>query len=190
MVGHNTDGRGFVSALEEDLSFHPRRKRVVLLGAGGAARGIGVALGAAGVLELTVLNRTPRRASGLARHLRKIFKGVRVSWSALGTESAARAFEQADLLVNASAVGMGGTSHRGLPLAVLPKHAIVSDIVYRPLRTPLLASASKLGLRTQGGLGMLLHQGAEAFTLWTGQPAPVAAMKRALRQALLRNTPP
>ena len=84
---------------------------------------------------------------------------------------------------------MGGTAHRGLPLRELPGHAIVSDIVYRPRCTPLLAAAARIGLRTQGGLGMLLHQGAEAFELWTGEQAPISVMRRALRQGLSRAGP-
>jgi shikimate dehydrogenase len=190
MVGHNTDGKGFVAALGEECGFDPKKKRVVLLGAGGAARGISVELLSAGVREITVLNRTPRRAAALARHLGRTFKGACATWAGLTRESASRAFAESDLLVNATAVGMGGTAHRELPLAQLPKHAIVSDIVYEPLRTPLLASASRLGLRTQGGLGMLLHQGAEAFKLWTGKPAPIEVMRRALRRELSKTRPP
>ncbi len=84
---------------------------------------------------------------------------------------------------------MDGSAHRALPIEALPARAIVSDIVYRPLRTPLLDAAAKRGLRTQGGLEMLLYQGAEAFTLWTGRPAPIDVMRRALRRALARAGP-
>ncbi len=189
MAGHNTDGSGYVAALREELDLDPRGKRVVILGAGGAARGIGVALLAAGVSQFTILNRTPARAGSLARHLRKGFKQAQIVSGGLTRQRASKTFADADLLVNATAVGMEGTAHRGLPLQALPKRAVVSDIVYRPLRTPLLEAASGYGLRTQGGLGMLLHQGAEAFTLWTGQPAPVDIMRRALRRALSRAGP-
>lgn len=189
LVGHNTDGPGYVAALREELGFDPGKKRVVMLGSGGAARGIAVALLSRGVSRLTILNRTSRRASALARRLGRGFRGSRISWGGLTRESVLQAFAEADLLVNATAVGMGGTAHRGLPLKELPGAAIVSDIVYMPMRTPLLVAASRIGLRTQGGLGMLLHQGAKAFELWTGEQAPIDVMRRALRRALSRAGP-
>ncbi len=189
LVGHNTDGSGYVTALGEDLGFDPRKKRVVMLGSGGAARGIAVALLSRGASRLTILNRTSRRASTLARRLGRGFRGSHIAWGGLSREDVSRAFVEADLLVNATAVGMGGTAHRGLPLKELPGAAIVSDIVYRPMRTPLLVAASRIGLRTHGGLGMLLHQGAEAFELWTGEQAPIDVMRRALRRALSRAGP-
>lgn len=189
LVGHNTDGLGYVAALREDLNFDPGKKRVVMLGSGGAARGIAVALLSRGASRLTILNRTSRRASALARRLGRRFRGSRISSGGLTRENVSRAFAEADLLVNATAVGMGGTAHRGLPLKELPGAAIVSDIVYRPMRTPLLVAASRIGLQTHGGLGMLLHQGAEAFELWTGEQAPIDVMRRALRRALSRAGP-
>jgi shikimate dehydrogenase len=189
LVGHNTDGRGYVAALREELDFDPRRKRVVMIGAGGAARGIAVALMSRGVSRLTILNRTSARATALARSLGRAFKGSRIAPGGLNREKISAAFAEADLLVNATAVGMGGTAHRGLPLKELPSRAIVSDIVYGPRRTPLLVAASRIGLRTQGGLGMLLHQGAEAFELWTGEQAPIDVMRRALRRTISRAGP-
>lgn len=189
LTGHNTDGRGFVTALAVERRFRPDGARAVILGAGGSGRGIAVALLRAGAGEIAILNRTPRRAAALARHLAEAFPRARIESGPLTPERAGKAFEGADLLVNATAVGMGPTAHRGLPLARLPRRAIVSDIVYRPARTDLLDQAARRGLRTQGGLGMLLHQGAEAFSLWTGRPAPLGVMRRALRRALARAGP-
>ena len=189
LTGHNTDGRGFVAALAKERRFRPDGTRAVILGAGGSARGIAVALLRDGAREIAILNRTPRRAAALARHLSAAFPRARIDFGPLTPERAGEAFEGADLLVNATAVGMGGTAHRGLPLARLARRAIVSDIVYRPARTPLLEQAARRGLRTQGGLGMLLHQGAEAFSLWTGRPAPLRVMRRALERALARAGP-
>jgi shikimate dehydrogenase len=185
--GHNTDGRGSGGLAEERRS--PRGARAVILGAGGSARAIAVALLGGGAREIAILNRTPQRAGALARHLSAAFPRARIESGPLTPAGAEEAFEDVDLLVNATAVGMGLTAHRGLPLARLPRRAIVSDIVYRPARTRLLEQAARRGLRTQGGLGMLLHQGAEAFSLWTGRPAPLGVMRRALRRALSRAGP-
>ncbi len=189
LTGHTTDGRGFLAALARERGFRPRGARVVILGAGGSARAIAVALLGAGAGEIAILNRRPRRAAALARHLASGFPRARIESGPLTPERAGEAFAGAGLLVNATVVGMGRTAHRGLPLARLPRRSIVSDIVYRPARTPLLAQAARHGLRTQGGLGMLLYQGAEAFSLWTGRPAPIGVMRRALRRALARAGP-
>jgi shikimate dehydrogenase len=162
------------------------RARAVILGAGGAARGIAVALLRAGAREIAILNRTPRRAATLARHLAAAFPRARIESGPISRERAGEAFEGADLLVNATTIGMGRTAS-GLPLARLPRRAIVSDIVYRPPHAPARSGcAAACGRRA---LGMLLYQGAEAFSLWTGRPAPLGVMRRALRRALSRAGP-
>jgi shikimate dehydrogenase len=189
LLGHNTDGRGFVRALREEMRFDPRGRRIVILGAGGAARGIAVALILAGARALGIFNRTPRKAAALVRRLRAVTGRSRVAAGPLSTRALEAAFASADLVVNATSVGMHGSAHRRLPIGALPARAIVTDIVYQPLRTPLLEAAAKRGLRTQGGLGMLLYQGAEAFSLWTGRPAPIDVMRSALRRALARAGP-
>ncbi|MFQ5457224.1 MAG: shikimate dehydrogenase family protein, partial [Myxococcota bacterium] len=102
LVGHNTDGRGYVAALREELDFDPAGKRVVLIGAGGAARGIAVALMVRGASRLTILNRTPGRAGSLARRLGRGFRGSKVLSGGLTRDSVSRTFADADLLVNAT----------------------------------------------------------------------------------------
>lgn len=166
LVGYNTDGDGFVASLSEEAEFDAADRRVAVIGAGGAARAIVDALARAGAAEVLVLNRTrasAERAAALA--------------GAAGRVADPSEVATADLVVNATSVGMA--SSPGLPLdpACLHDGQVVADIVMDPLRTELLAAAQDRGARTVGGLGMLVHQAAKAFTHWTGLPAPLDAMR-------------
>ena len=181
LVGHNTDAAGFLRALQE-ADFEPLNKRVVVLGAGGAARAVVYALLTAGVAELSVYNRTPERAQALVDAFSPL-GGVEV----LEPHSLDARVRGADALINTTSVGMarGGHDPDTSPLpGGLPYRGFVCDIVYRPQRTRLLRDAEAAGLRTQNGLPMLIYQGAEAFRLWTGQDAPVEVMRRAALDAL------
>lgn len=155
IVGDNTDGAGFLANLR---AHGAAPAPALLLGAGGAARAIAAALLAAGV-PVTVVNRSPARAASLAAAL----PGLRVAeWSARP------ALDGCGLLVNATSLGMQGQPPLDLDLSGAPPGLVVCDIVYAPLRTPLLAAAEARGLRTVGGLGMLLHQAAPGFAAWFG----------------------
>ncbi len=161
IVGDNTDGWGFVESLRSalpDLTFVGRT--AVLLGAGGAARAIAAALLDEGA-QVALVNRTPERAEALARALGGAI--VARAWEALDALLPA-----ADLLINATALGMKGMPSPALPLERLPHRAIVTDIVYVPRRTGLLRAAERRGLRTVCGLGMLLHQARPGFAAWFG----------------------
>jgi shikimate dehydrogenase len=185
LVGYNTDSAGFLRALREDAGFEPRGCAAVILGAGGAARACVLALAQAGARHVTIINRSPERAARLVAELE--VPGVMVA----SDEAAAAACQAADLVVNATAVGMaGGPAPEALPLPLgwLPRSALVYDLVYRPMETPLLAAARQAGLATLGGLAMLIYQGAVAFELWTGQKAPLAQM-RAAAMAMVEETP-
>ena len=176
--GTNTDGTGFMLSLQEDLAWYPQGKRVLLLGAGGAARAIGWHLLKEGVSRLTIANRTFERAQELARDLRADPGGEvdAVPLDAVGGLGP-------HLLVNATSVGMGD-GHAPVRLRTVEVTEGVIDIVYRPFSTPLLEQARELGLPRANGLGMLLYQGAAAFRYFAGLEAPVAAMREALHQAL------
>ena len=165
----NTDGDGFLDALTEAApDWRARVKHILILGAGGGARGIAEALRGAG--EIVIANRTLARADELAR----VVDGHAVEWSALGD-----GFAAADLIINATTLGLSGSPSPDWPMARAKQTAIVSDIVYRPLETPLLAAARARGLATMDGLGMLIHQGARAFELWFGvKPDPAKARAR------------
>lgn len=168
LVGHNTDGGGFLDSLRLDEGIDPSGMRCVVLGAGGAARAVVRALAGAGASEVAVLNRRPDPAGVAAR-----LAGGR------GVVGIPTHLRTADLVVHATPVGMDGDPDLPFDPSECRDGAVVCDLVYHPLVTPLLAASQALGHRTVGGLGMLVHQAARAFELWTGTAAPVEAMRRA-----------
>lgn len=176
LVGDNTDAYGFRSSIQE--KFGPTRIRsAVILGAGGASRAVIVALREMGVERLVLTNRTDARAAALAQE----FEVEMVPWAEVVDE----AFPGAELLVNATSLGWHGEMPVGADdLAQMPPMAIVIDLTYR--ETPLLREAAGRGFRVLDGLGMLVHQGARAFELWTGIEAPVDVMRKAVRAEQLR----
>jgi shikimate dehydrogenase len=171
LVGDNTDAYGFQKSIEE--KFGPVRiDSAVVLGSGGASRAVIVALRMMGVESIVIANRTDARAAALAQE----FAAEMIPWA----EVAEEAFPDAGLLVNATSLGW----HDEMPVPItdlrrLPHRAIVVDLTYR--ETPLLRAAAGRGLRGLDGLGMLIHQGARAFELWTGTEAPVRIMQDAVR---------
>jgi len=177
IVGSSTDGFGFLAALGAEVSgFDASVGPAVVLGAGGAARAIVAALLDHGAREIRLVNRTPERATKLAKELGGEVRGI--AWEKRG-----EALAEASLLVNATSLGMEGQPALELPLDNLPSDAVVNDIVYVPLETPLLAAARARGNRCVDGLGMLLHQARPGFEAWFGVAPQVT---EGLRQALLR----
>jgi shikimate dehydrogenase len=181
LVGENTDGEGFLRSLAEDASFDPAGRRCVVLGAGGAARAVILALAGAGASDIGVVNRTPERARSAAALAGEVGRVV-----------AADAVAKADLIVNATPVGMagGGVHDAELPLdpELLSPGQVVADLIYHPDRTPLLEAATFRRAVAVNGLGMLLHQAGLAFELWTGEPAPISAMRAAVLDELARRS--
>ncbi len=173
--GGSTDGVGFVGALDQEApGWDARLGRAVVIGAGGAARAIVAALVARGFAEVIVANRTLERAEVLTQRL----GGTPIALAVLpGVLSAV------DLLVNATSAGMDGQPPLDLDLAALPPHAVVDDIVYVPMETALLRAAAARGLRTVGGLGMLLHQAVPGFARWFGVTPKVTPELRTLVEA-------
>lgn len=186
LVGYNTDGSGFLASAREDLEYDPCGSSVLLLGAGGAARGAIAALASADVARIVIANRTGERGLALLEKFRAVFPAVEFAVSSLAAEELAGHLRDADLLVNTTSVGMNGTSFECLSLLELPDTGKVYDMVYVPAETPLLKAAKARGLTCANGLGMLAGQGAAAFKLWTGLEAPCAVMKRILREELER----
>lgn len=168
LIGENTDGPGFVDALEWDLSFDPVDRRAVVLGAGGAARAVVLALARAGAADVAVVNRTPSKAE----------RAVALAGSVGRIADATDAVPDADLVVNATPVGMTDDGMAIDPSLLGPRHAVV-DLTYHPSTTPLLAAASERGCAVANGLGMLVHQAAHAVQLWTGLEPPIDVMREA-----------
>ena len=179
LEGRNTDAYGFRESLREGApDWDPAGKLAVVLGAGGAARAVVAALIEGRAMEIRVVNRTAARAEVLARELAG--RATRVTARAWSERDAALA--DAGLLVNTTSLGMTDEPGLEIDLAQLPLSAIVMDVVYVPLETPLLAAARQRGHRTVDGLGMLLHQGRPGFEAWFGAPVQVS---RELRAAVL-----
>jgi shikimate dehydrogenase len=184
--GTNTDAEGLTRALLE-AGATLTGSRATVLGAGGAARASVVGLGRAGVARIHVAARQRERAEALVNDLRASLPGVALDACDLAETSLGTLFSDTDLLVQATSATLEGTPAAqrftaGLPLDLLPATALVTDLVYKPLQTSLLRAAAARGLTTLDGLGMLLHQGALAFELWTGKPAPLDPMRAALAE--------
>jgi len=169
--GGNTDGVGFAANLDDHAPGWAANGPAVVLGAGGASRAVIHALKERGIRDIRVVNRTLSRAE----ELRDLF-GAGVS--AHGAEAVDELLADAGLLINTTALGMHGNEALAADPAGLPGHAIVTDIVYVPLDTPLLAAARKRGLKTVDGLGMLLHQAVPGFERWFGRKPEVTAELR------------
>ena len=172
----NTDGYGFMANLRQGApDWNPKAGPAAIFGAGGAARAIIVALADAGVPEIIISNRTRPKAEALRDDF-----GARIS--VIDWVQADKMLEDANTVINTTSLGMVGRQDFKVPLDNLRKDAVVTDIVYNPLKTPFLMAAEKRGCITVDGLGMLLHQGVPGFERWFGKRPEV---DEATRQAVL-----
>lgn len=182
LIGENTDGKGFLRGVRTEAGVDPAGKRVVMIGAGGAARAIATELALAGASELVIVNRTPQRGEAMVAHL------VQNTGVKAGFEQWQGTFVipgDTDIFVNATSIGL-------YPNIVMPEvdlsqvrpNTLVCDVVFNPPETPLLQAAGARGLPVLDGLSMLVYQGVIGFEMWTGVAAPEAVMKEALRKAL------
>ena len=182
-IGHNTDVIGFRKSLR-DAGFSASGKRVVVLGAGGAARAVLVVLASQGARKIVVGNRTVSKAKKLIHEFQKKFH--RIEWQAASNRREMEAaLQDAHLVVNATSLGLKPADPLPVSAGALPKRGmLVYDLIYRPKVTRFLRLARSKGHRIMNGERMLLYQGARAFELWTGQKAPLNTMKKALHDAL------
>jgi len=181
LIGHNTDGRGFLRSLRENAGFNPKGKRFLFIGSGGAARAVGFSLALAGAKKILFRDIDEIKAGALARDIQE---KTGVDAGAIPKEDLSASAEGADCLINATPLGLKKTDP--LPMAkdlILKKH-LVCDLVYNPPDTALLKTVKARGAKGLPGLGMLLYQGVIAFELWTNKKAPVQVMKNALSKQI------
>ncbi len=183
LIGENTDGQGFLRGVTQDAKIDPKGRRIVLLGAGGAARAIATELILAGAADLLVVNRSAARGETMVADLRKSTGGELRFERWAGTF---RVPEYADLFVNATSIGLYPDVHAmpDVDLSGARKDTLVADAVFNPAETSLLRAARDRGLPTLDGLSMLVYQGVIGFEIWTGMKAPEGVMKQALQDAL------
>lgn len=188
LVGHNTDGAGFLRSLEKEKGLKPENKTFLLLGAGGASRAVAAALALRGAGQIFVANRNFSRAVELAENINRIKEDI-VKPITLAGEDLIPFARESDVIINTTSVGMhphSDVSPVADPSSLLRPSQLVCDLIYNPPRTLLLARAEKAGCSTLSGEGMLLYQGCEAFRLWTGKEPPVELMREKLRKMLTR----
>jgi len=178
LIGHNTDGRGFIRSLQDDAKFFPKGKIAMLLGSGGAARAVGFSLALAGVRKIILYDIDSRKARKLARDIQQ--KTGSATEALNSAEAVPHAAEQADCLINATPLGLKKNDPLPLQGQHIGKHHVVYDLVYNPPETLFLKAAKKRGARGLSGIGMLLYQGVIAFEIWTAVQAPIKVMKNAL----------
>jgi shikimate dehydrogenase len=188
LIGFNTDGVGFTRAIRSEFSVDLRDLRVMLLGAGGAARAIAMQCAQANCERLVIVNRNFDKAKQLVAGLQPRFAGPRVlgpvaRLEAVPWENKALQFQLAnvDLVVNATPLGLNSNDAAPLPRELLAPHLMIYDTVYTRGRTPLLIAADEAGARGANGLSMLLYQGARSFEIWFGREASIDVMRAALQ---------
>lgn len=186
LIGDNTDGAGFLRSLREEAEFEPAGKNILVVGAGGAARAIGVQLALEGAERVDFANRTVQRAAQLAQFVRQQLEVSAKAYSL--SEVKPQMTEKYDAIVHTTAWGMAPNDQVPPLIAAEAMHPqqLIADIVYTPEKTSLLQTAEKKGCRTLPGLGMLVYQAALAYALWTKQDAAVDVMYNVLRKQLQR----
>lgn len=185
LKGYNTDASGFYQALTAN-KIEVSKKKIVILGAGGASRAIAFILADKGA-ELTILNRSLDSAQTIAE---RVFQALRteIKVGKLTVKNLEPVLDEADILVNTTSLGMSpDLTETPVPARLLKKELVVFDIIYNPLKTRLIKEAEKEGARVLNGLEMLVRQGAAAFELWTGLKAPIEVMRKAARDAMEEN---
>jgi shikimate dehydrogenase len=186
LFGDNTDGRGFLASLQE-RGLSPRRSEVIVIGAGGSARAVLVSLIRAGSTRVTIVNRTRANAQALVRAYRNLGK-TQLEFLPLDALRDPALLKNVTLVVNCTPIGLHGEEFFPLSYTVTPPNCLFYDLPYRTELTSFLRQARAAHRQILDGRRMLLHQGALAFSLWTGTPAPLDTMARALSRALRQSS--
>ena len=185
LYGYNTDGMGFIKGLRHNAPFELQNKTVLIIGAGGSARGVVRALANESVGNIIIANRTLSRAQSLSTL--SIGLGVPAQAISLDWQELSLASVQSELIVNCTSVGMAHTSEFGLSPLLLQQispNSVVYDLVYNPVETQLLKEAARAGAAVISGIKMLVYQGAASFELWFDRPAPVDVMLESADKAI------
>lgn len=183
LIGYNTDGRGFYTALAKDLGYEVKGRNVLVMGAGGAARSVTVSLALAGCSSIAILNRSLEKSERLVQIVSRSAPGVRVA-SLRPDEDYDMVVAESDIIINATPITNFNGSVLRVPVSMLNRNQLVCDLNYTVYQPPFLQEASARGARVLDGKGMLLYQAAAAFEIWTGLEAPVEVMRMALLRAL------
>lgn len=182
LIGYNTDGRGFVRSIREEGGITPKGKRIMIIGAGGAARAISFSLANEDVEKIFINDIISDKAKELSSAVRR-----KTSTETIYIKDFKEGVGEVDILINATPLGMKKEDPLPIPPEFLSSGILVYDIVYNPPETPLIREAKKKGAKTLGGLGMLLYQGALSFKIWTGQEPPIEVMRKALENKIVEN---
>ncbi len=181
--GDSTDAHGLLASLKEEFNIRTfKNKTILLLGAGGAAFAVAEKLALSGIKTLYVANRTLEKADKLTQKTERA-TGVKCVALPLDAKAVSAIIADVDILINATSAGLKRGVKSPIPAASLRKGLFVYDMIYNPPLTALLKEAKKAGAKTSNGLGMLLHQGAKSFSIWTGKKAPLNVMRNALKKA-------
>jgi len=178
LIGYNTDGKGYIASLEEE-KVPLKNQKVVMVGAGGAAKSIAIQLAMEGAREIFLLNRTIGPAKEIADTIAENIRGCRVKFQEFTQNNLQKALEGANILINCTPLGMHSMKDSSIieDESILRKELVVSDVIYNPCETKLLRQGKNRGCKTLNGLGMLIWQGAFAFKLWTGEDMPVEVVR-------------
>jgi len=187
--GHNTDGRGFLLAFKEAFGTGVGGLRIMVLGCGGAGRAVAIACAGAGAGSLVLTDSDGARPPALAEEIAAIAPEVAAEVAPADPARWAGACPRCDAVIQATPVGMKRTDRPLLPAEAFRKGQMVFDLVYMYPQTGTMREAAAVGARAANGLGMLLHQGASAFTIWTGRPAAVEPMRKALEESVYGRKP-
>lgn len=182
LIGYNTDGRGFVQSLLDEALCTVAEKRVLILGAGGAARAVGISLARRGASQIVVANRSVDKAAELARHISNHVPSQAISLGKLEGMD----LKEIDIVINTTSIGMVPEINE-MPISDKQLHSglLVSDLIYNPIQTKLLHAAEAKGAKAHNGVGMFVQQGALALELWTGHKPPVDLMRGIVLQRLM-----
>jgi len=185
LIGYNTDGAGFIDSLKEDAGVNPKGKKAVVLGAGGASHAVSIMLAEAGAKSIVLTDVLEEKAKDLSEYIGSYFE-MPCDFLTINSPALQGAIDAADILINTTPVGMHPKTEQS-PLnegIKLPAGLLAYDLVYNPLETKLLRDAESAGCKICSGLGMLVRQGALAFTIWTGEEAPIKTMRQAAEESL------